>query len=322
MSNVVRFPVAGEREPRQRDETPRGPQVEDGYTRVANELLEQVIAAPFTQREMRVVLAVIRLTYGWNRKTARVTGGLLAKITGLHDSRCTKILASLIEKRVILRHGGSRSPVSLNKHADQWLLEAPNHTPPSPKSEGAESAQNEPSQSAQIGPASKDRKDMNTSSYEDESTAGADDAPSGDQDLAESKGDTAPRQQRKAKAQALPHCPHQAILDQWEAIMPEKRQPLRSLWAKGTGGSRDLAVRWKQGFGILNDATGEPLYTDEASGIAWWGKFFRFLRRSEFLMRDENRWFGLDWVCKADNFRKIMELKYHPELAQGEGGEA
>ncbi|TFH85239.1 hypothetical protein EQG41_18165 [Billgrantia azerbaijanica] len=160
MSNVAYLP--GHEPAPARREAPRGPQLEDGYTQVANELLEEVMSAPLTQREMRVVLAVIRLTYGWNRKQARVTGGLLAKLTGLHESRCTKVLAGLIEKRVILRHGGSRSPVSLNKHADQWWLEDEKHTPPNPKSERAESAQNEPSQSAQNGPASKDRKDIPT----------------------------------------------------------------------------------------------------------------------------------------------------------------
>lgn len=313
MSNVVRFPEASERRAERRDGTPRGPQVEDGYTRIANELLESVITAPLTQREMRVVLAVIRLTYGWNRKTARVTGGLLAKLTGLHDSRVTKVLSGLIEKRVILRHGGSRSPVSVNKHADQWQLDAPNHTPPAPKTERAESAQNEPSQSAQNEPASKDRKDMNTPPYGGESTAGADDANSSPADEPQT-----PRQgeSQTPNGKTLPNCPQQAIIDQWAEVMPEQRQPIRSLWVKGNS-ARDLATRWKQGFTILNESTGEPLYTDEQSGIAWWNRFFRFLRRSEFLMRDDSRFFGLDWVVKAANFQKILELKYHQDLAQG-----
>lgn len=28
-------------------------------------------------------------------------------------------------------------------------------------------------------------------------------------------------------------------------------------------------------------------------------------------MRDDSRFFGLDWIAKSENFEKIMELKYH-----------
>jgi phage replication O-like protein O len=136
--------------------------VEDGYTRIANELLEQVMAAPLTLREIRVVMAVVRLTYGWNRKQARVTGGLLAKLTGIHASHVAKVLAGLIEKNVVIRHGGSRSPVSLNKHADQWHLDDQKYTPPLSNTIQPDSSQIGLSDSSQIGFPSKDIKDITT----------------------------------------------------------------------------------------------------------------------------------------------------------------
>ncbi|MGP4870955.1 replication protein, partial [Klebsiella pneumoniae] len=37
--------------------------IDDGYTRIANELLEAVMAADLTARQLKVVLAVIRKTY-------------------------------------------------------------------------------------------------------------------------------------------------------------------------------------------------------------------------------------------------------------------
>ncbi|MGQ7249552.1 replication protein [Halomonas sp. V046] len=148
--------------------------MEDGFTRIANELMEQVMAAPLTLREMRVVLAVIRLTYGWNRKQARVTGGLLGKLTGLPDTKASQTLAALVEKNVVTRHGGSRSPVSFNKHADQWKLHEPSRKTPPPKQGNPvetyqtgepqpkryDSYQNGKSESYQIGNASKDMKDI------------------------------------------------------------------------------------------------------------------------------------------------------------------
>jgi len=138
---------------------------------------------------------------------------------------------------------------------------------------------------------------MNTPSYEGEATADAD-APG------------EPSVDEKPKTPTLPACPHGEILDLWAEIMPEKRQPIRSMWTKGSR-AKNLSARWKAGFSIINEQTGEPLYTDLETGIAWWGKFLRFLRKSDFLMRDDSRFFGLDWIAKRENFEKIMELKYH-----------
>ncbi|MFC0268552.1 replication protein [Kushneria aurantia] len=107
--------------------------MEDGYTRIANELFELVMAAPFTLREMRVVLAVIRFTYGWNRKQARVTGGILAELTGMPATNASRTLSTLVSKKVIVRHGGSRSPVSLNKHSDEWKIGRLERSFPEPK---------------------------------------------------------------------------------------------------------------------------------------------------------------------------------------------
>lgn len=41
--------------------------IDDGYTRIANELLEAVMAADLTARQLKVVLAVIRKTYGFGK---------------------------------------------------------------------------------------------------------------------------------------------------------------------------------------------------------------------------------------------------------------
>jgi len=157
-AEIYQFPSTPPGEVREK----RGPQVEDGYTRIANELLEQVMAAPFTLRELRVVMAVIRLTYGWNRKQARVTGGLLEKLTGIHATTCAKVLSSLIEKDVIVRKGGSRSPVSLNKHAEEWKVEQPKRVIPEPLTKCTDSGQNGLSDSGQNDLPSKDMKDITT----------------------------------------------------------------------------------------------------------------------------------------------------------------
>lgn len=121
MSNVAYFPGhSPDATPEAPQKAARGPQVEEGYTRIANELLDALCKADFTSREFRVVNFVIRQTYGWGSKTKRLASTFVAGGTGLHASDCSKVLNELIRRNVVIRHGGSRSPVSLNKHFDQW----------------------------------------------------------------------------------------------------------------------------------------------------------------------------------------------------------
>lgn len=109
-------------------------------------------------------------------------------------------------------------------------------------------------------------------------------------------------------------CPHHELIDLWAEVMPEFRQHAKNIWA-GSKREKDLAARWKAGFNIKHERTGEPLYTDKASGLDWWGRFFRYLRKSQFLMTGQN-WLSLEWVSDRENFDSIIEKKYH------DGGES
>lgn len=135
----------------------KGPQVEDGYTRIANELFDEIIGAPVTDRERRVVLAVVRLTYGWNKKSDRIFAEDVAKLTKMHESRVSKVISELVRRNVIFRKGGSRSPITLNKDVSSW--EPSTGSKRKAPTKRAESAQNGPVKPAQNEPTYKDRKD-------------------------------------------------------------------------------------------------------------------------------------------------------------------
>lgn len=60
---------------------------------------------------------------------------------------------------------------------------------------------------------------------------------------------------------------------------------------------------------MKSDGSG-PLYHDRESGIAWWAAFFRYLRRSDFLM-NKCRPFSLEWIVKQANYLKAKEGNYH-----------
>lgn len=114
----------------------------------------------------------------------------------------------------------------------------------------------------------------------------------------------------QSKKTKLPACPIDTIINLWSEIMPDKKQPLVSIWKQGQNGV-NLSNRWKQCFAIQHSREDRKLYHDLESGIEFWRLLFQHLRKSEFLMADDRNFFGLDWIVKKVNFEKILEGKYH-----------
>jgi len=129
------------------------PQPEKGYTRIANELLAAIMAYPFNATELKIILAVIRKTYGWKKKTASISYGAISKITVRDKRYVRRTLNKLISDRVILKEKTSYSNVlGLNKHYLQWRLwitcndrgdQTPKVGANSPSGEGCQTPKNE-----------------------------------------------------------------------------------------------------------------------------------------------------------------------------------
>ena len=97
------------------------PRLEDGHTRIANELLEALISYPFGGGELKVLLAVIRLTYGWNRKSCLIRQTTLARLTRLDRRHIQRILTALRQQGVLFRDRTTRPlTYQLNKAYQGW----------------------------------------------------------------------------------------------------------------------------------------------------------------------------------------------------------
>ena len=94
-----------------------GPQTQDGFMRLANELLDAIAASDFSKREYKVILAVMRQTYGYNRKTAPICVKALAAATGLDERHVRRTVADLVDASVILRVGGE---IGIQKNYSNW----------------------------------------------------------------------------------------------------------------------------------------------------------------------------------------------------------
>jgi phage replication O-like protein O len=98
------------------------PQVNDGHTRIANELLEAILLYPFSGCQLKVVMAVIRKTYGFNKKADRVAQSVLAEMTGIAKPNICRALKQLEKLKVLtIDATGFAHKISLNKHYKEWV---------------------------------------------------------------------------------------------------------------------------------------------------------------------------------------------------------
>lgn len=94
--------------------------LDDGYTRIANELLEAVMAADLTARQLKVVLALIRKTYGFGKKFDRITNTQIAMMTGIHHTHVCKAKNEMIAMNIIVTSGQA---IGINKVISEWNFE-------------------------------------------------------------------------------------------------------------------------------------------------------------------------------------------------------
>ena len=79
------------------------PQVENGHTRIANEILEALVKRRLSPNEWRVVVFIIRKTYGWHKKIDRIAISQIALGTNIAKPNICRTIKSLRRKNLIIR---------------------------------------------------------------------------------------------------------------------------------------------------------------------------------------------------------------------------
>lgn len=108
------------------------PQKEDGYLKLANELAEALCKNCPGGTEGKIIWAVIRKTYGWNKKVDRISISQIVEATGKSRRMVIYALQNLEAKRMIFvvrahskgTYENEVSEISLNKNYDEWQPEA------------------------------------------------------------------------------------------------------------------------------------------------------------------------------------------------------
>lgn len=106
--------------------------VDNGYTRIANELLEEAPKNRYglTKREYQVLLVVVRRTYGFNKKLDWLSGEQLAEATELTENHAREAIRSLVAKRILVKEGRRIGP---NKVISEWQTKQPQNGVNNPK---------------------------------------------------------------------------------------------------------------------------------------------------------------------------------------------
>ncbi|WP_105875213.1 replication protein [Cronobacter malonaticus] len=102
--------------------------LDDGYARLSNMLLAEYAGADLTKRQFKVLLAILRKTYGWNKPMDKVTDAQIAEIAKLPVKRCNEAKLELVRMGVIKQQGGMFGP---NPNVSEWNI--PQNEGKSPK---------------------------------------------------------------------------------------------------------------------------------------------------------------------------------------------
>lgn len=108
------------------------PQLKHGHTRIANEILEQIMKTNLNGSQFRLVLAIWRYTYGFQRKQHEMSISFLAKLIDASRSQVDRELTTLIERNVItIVETGSKGArvLTFNKNYKEWSDKGPNDAP-------------------------------------------------------------------------------------------------------------------------------------------------------------------------------------------------
>ena len=77
------------------------PQIKNGYTRIANEILEALTLIKLTSQETKAILLIIRNTYGFQRKVWHVDRWTFFEDIGIHRANIKATLTKLANRQII-----------------------------------------------------------------------------------------------------------------------------------------------------------------------------------------------------------------------------
>lgn len=99
-------------------------QKENGYTIIANEILEALAKTPFNGTQRRILDVVFRFTYGFKRKEHDLSENFLSNATNIHKRQIQREVKKMVELNVLIvtKEASFSNPrkIQFNKNYEQW----------------------------------------------------------------------------------------------------------------------------------------------------------------------------------------------------------
>ncbi len=110
------------------------PQKENGAVPIANELWEALGRTYLSSYENQVLNCILRKTYGWNKKTDRISYSQFEEYTGIDRRHTARTLKRLLDRNIIICQGeGQNLEYGVQKDYERWQPLPKQATKPLPK---------------------------------------------------------------------------------------------------------------------------------------------------------------------------------------------
>ena len=97
------------------------PQTENGYTKIANEILEAIYQLNINIEAMKVLLFILRKTYGWGKKRDRISLSQFETALKKDRSHICRDIKKLTAMKIIIKiQADDGSEYEFNKNYDDW----------------------------------------------------------------------------------------------------------------------------------------------------------------------------------------------------------
>jgi len=94
------------------------PQIQDGYTRIANEIIEDLIKINLSSYQTRVLLFIFRKTYGYGKKEDWISVSQIVTNTGILKSHVSRAKSELLKRHLVTSNGNK---ISFQKDSSLWV---------------------------------------------------------------------------------------------------------------------------------------------------------------------------------------------------------
>lgn len=99
------------------------PQLENGYTKIANEILQALIKADISGQCFRLLILILRKTYGFNKLKDYISLSQMVTESGIGKIRCSQVIKRLACMKILTVNeniNGLTKNYSFNKDYSKW----------------------------------------------------------------------------------------------------------------------------------------------------------------------------------------------------------